>query len=250
MGYVMDLTPLLIAAAAIGLGGIVKGATGAGAPVVAVPVLAMLYDVPFAVAVFTVPNFLSNILQGWTLRSHQRDPRFTAVFALSGGAGAGVGSVALANLPSDALTLAVAGAVFLYLAFRIASPDWALTFDAARRFAPVAGFVGGVLQGAAGVSAPISISFLNAIRLPKPEFIATISVFFVAMSAVQLPVLTHLGILTWDRAGIGLVSTVCLLAAMPLGARLTRHVSPKGFDRIIMGLLGAMAVVLVARAIL
>ncbi len=245
----MDLTTLVIAAAALALGGIVKGATGAGAPVVAVPVLAMLYDVPFAVAVFTMPNLLSNIWQAWSLRGHQRDPRFTAVFAASGAAGAGVGSILLANLPAEALTLAVAGAVFLYLGFRITSPDWSLSFDQARPFAPVAGFAGGVLQGAAGVSAPISISFLNAIRLPKPEFIATISVFFMAMSAVQIPVLTHLGILTWERAGIGLLSTLCLLAAMPLGARLTRHVSPRGFDRIIMVLLGAMAVVLVARAL-
>jgi hypothetical protein len=245
----MDLTSLLIAAAALALGGIVKGATGAGAPVVAVPVLAMLVDVPFAVAVFTMPNFLSNIWQAWSLRGHQRDPRFTAAFALSGAAGAGVGSVLLANLPSEALTLTVAAAVFLYLGFRIATPDWSLTFDRARPFAPVAGFAGGVLQGAAGVSAPISISFLNAIRLPKPEFIATISVFFMAMSAVQIPVLTQLGILTWERAAIGLISTACLLAAMPLGARLTRTVSPRGFDRIILGLLGTMAVVLVARAV-
>lgn len=246
----MDFTPLLIAAAALALGGIVKGATGAGAPVVAVPVLAMLYDVPFAVAVFTVPNFLSNIWQGWTMRAHQRDPRFTAAFAIAGAAGAGVGSVLLANLPSEALTLTVAAAVFVYLAFRIATPGWVLPFDRARPFAPLAGFAGGVLQGAAGVSAPISISFLNAIRLPKPEFIATISVFFMAMSAVQIPLLASLGILTWDRAGIGLVSTACLLAAMPLGARLTRHVSPKGFDRIILVLLASMAVALVARAVI
>lgn len=245
----MDLTPLLIAAAALALGGIVKGATGAGAPVVAVPVLAMLYDVPFAVAVFTMPNLLSNSWQAWSLRHHHRDPWFTAAFAASGAAGAGVGSILLANLPSDALTLTVAAAVFLYLGFRIAAPDWSLTFDRARPFAPVAGFAGGVLQGAAGVSAPISISFLNAIRLPKPEFIATISVFFMAMSAVQIPVLAQLGILTWDRAAIGLISTVCLLAAMPLGARLTRTVSPRGFDRIILGLLGTMAMVLVARAV-
>lgn len=246
----MDPTTLLIAAAALALGGIVKGATGAGAPVVAVPVLAMLYDVPFAVAVFTMPNFLSNIWQAWTLRRHQRDPWFTAAFAVSGALGAGLGSILLANLPSEALTLAVAGAVFLYLGFRITSPDWSLSFARARPLAPLAGFSGGVLQGAAGVSAPISITFLNAIRLPKPEFIATISVFFMAMSAVQIPVLAGLGILTWERAGIGLISTACLLAAMPIGARLTRRVSPKGFDRIIMVLLGVMAVVLVARAVI
>lgn len=244
----MDLTTLLIAGAALGAGGIVKGATGAGAPMVAVPVLAMLYDVPFAVAVFSIANLLSNIWQGWTLRRHQRDHRFTATFAAAGATGAGLGSFLLASLPAEALTLTVAAAVFVYLGFRIATPDWSLDFDRARTLASVAGLAGGLLQGAAGVSAPISVTFLNAIRLPKPEFIATISVFFMAMSAVQIPLLTSLGILTWDRAGIGLISTLCLLAAMPLGARMTRAVSPRGFDRIILGLLGCMAVMLVVRA--
>jgi len=245
----MDITTLLIATLALAGGGIVKGATGAGAPIIAVPILAMLYDVPFAVAVFTVPNFLSNIWQSWHLRGHRRAPRFTWGFALAGSAGAGTGSLLLAHLPQETLMLGVAIAVFLYLGFRLRAPDWSIPFDRALPLAPVAGFSGGVLQGAAGVSAPISITFLNAIRLPKQEFIATISVYFMAMSAVQIPLLSHLGIFTLERAVIGFVATGALLAAMPLGARLTRSVSPKGFDRIIMGMLFVMACTLFTRAL-
>jgi uncharacterized membrane protein YfcA len=245
----MDITTLLVAALALAGGGIVKGATGAGAPVIAVPILAMLFDVPFAVAVFTVPNFLSNVWQSWRYRSHRRSRRFTWGFALAGGAGAGVGSLLLAHLPQEALMIGVACAVFGYLAFRLRAPDWSIPFERALPFAPLAGFSGGILQGAAGVSAPISITFLNALRLPKPEFIGTITVFFMTMSAVQIPLLAHLGIFTTERGLIGLIATGALLAAMPLGARLTRSVSPKGFDRIIMGMLFVMACTLLIRAL-
>ena len=44
----------------------------------------------------------------------------------------------------------------------------------ARRFGPLVGFVGGTLQGAAGISAPVSITFLNAIKLPRLTFIAVV----------------------------------------------------------------------------
>src|SRR3546814_7645556 len=74
-------------------------------------------------------------------------------------------------------------AVFLYIACRLARPDWVLDLGIATRLAAPAGFAGGLLQGAAGISAPISITFLNAMRIDRAAFIATISVFFVAMSA-------------------------------------------------------------------
>ena len=61
----MDPLAIALAALAFACGGILKGAIGAGAPVIAVPILALLYDVPLAVALFTLPNLLSNSWQGW-----------------------------------------------------------------------------------------------------------------------------------------------------------------------------------------
>ena len=36
---------------------------------------------------------------------------------------------------------------------------------------------GGVLQGSAGLSAPVSITFLNSMKLERNQFIPTISVY-------------------------------------------------------------------------
>ena len=54
-----EFWPLVIAATGIAFGGFLKGATGAGAPVVGVPILALVFNVPMAVAVFSVINLLS-----------------------------------------------------------------------------------------------------------------------------------------------------------------------------------------------
>jgi hypothetical protein len=101
------------------------------------------------------------------------------------------------------------------------------------------------MQGAGGISAPVSVTFLNAIRLDRAAFIATISVFLMIMSVVQIPLLASFGILTPHRAALSLAAMVPLFLAMPVGARLTRHVSKATFDRMILVLLTVIALKLV-----
>ena len=40
-----------------------KGATGAGSPVIAIPVLAVFIDAKLAVALMAIPNLFSNLIQ-------------------------------------------------------------------------------------------------------------------------------------------------------------------------------------------
>lgn len=241
----MEWTGIVLAALALALGGVLKGATGAGSPLLAVPLLAMLYDVPLAVAIFTLPSLFSNIWQGWRFRSHRVSPMLTWTLALAGAAGAAGGSVMLVSLSSDLLLLGVAAAVFLYIGFRLARPDWVLDLAVATRLAIPAGFVGGLLQGAAGISAPVSITFLNAMRMERPAFIATISVFFVAMSATQVPLLVSWGVLTPLRLLLSVAAILPLVAGMPLGAMLAKRFSKEFFDRLILVMLAVIALRLV-----
>lgn len=232
---------ITLAICAIALGGILKGATGAGAPIVAVPILAMVYDVPLAVTVFVIPNLLSNVWQGWRYRAHRLPWRFAWAFAGGGAAGSAVGTWMLARLPSQTLLLLTALAVFIYIAFRLMRPDWRLGFGVARRLALPVGAVAGVLQGAAGVSAPISITFLNAMGLERAAFIPTISLFFAVMSCVQIPLLAGYGFLTPERLALGLGALAVIMGFMPLGAALARRVSKQAFDRLILCLLALVA---------
>lgn len=223
------------------LGGVLKGATGAGAPLVAVPVLAMLYDIRLAVALFALPSLVSNIWQGWVYRYQFPPYPLVVGFACGGGVGAAAGTAMLVSLSSDLLMLGVAAAVLAYVVFRLARPDWALGMQAAIRLAVPMGFAGGVLQGATGLSAPVSLTFMNAIRMDRGAFVASISVFFAVMSAAQIPLLFTWGVLTPNRAVLSAGALVPLLAAMPLGAALARRMSRSVFDRIILGLLTMIA---------
>lgn len=240
---------LLVAMLAFLLGGILKGAIGAGTPVVVIPILSIYVDVPYAVAVFALPALASNIWQGWRFRHNIADRGF--VLRLAGGAafGAFLGTLLLAALPSQFLSVTVALLALFYVGFRLMKPDWSLNYGIARALAGPAGLLAGILQGAAGISAPVSVTYLHAIHLPRERFIPTISAMFAAMAVVQLPVLAGVGLMGRDILLISILACIPLFAGMPIGAALVRRVGAKAFDRLIMLLLCVIAVTLIAKAL-
>ncbi|MDG1883460.1 MAG: sulfite exporter TauE/SafE family protein, partial [Alphaproteobacteria bacterium] len=147
---------------AFSLGGILKGATGAGAPIITIPVIAAFYDVRIAVIIMVIPNLLTNIGQLYQFRKTILPKFFTLSFALGGGVGAFLGTILLVNLSIKILTLSVAFIVIVYIFLKIMVPSWKLTYKKAKKLVFLMGSFGGILQGTAGLSAPISITFLNS----------------------------------------------------------------------------------------
>lgn len=245
----MQVEDILIAGLGVAAGGFLKGATGVGAPVIGVPVLALVLGVPQAVAIFAVINFVSNIWQSWAFRGHLGTRRFYLGFAGAGAVGAALGSVLLVSLPIEALMLALSALVACYVVLRLARPDLGLRRPAGDRLAAPAGFTGGILQGAGGLSAPVSLTYLNALGLERGEFVATISIYFMALSVLQVPALIYLGVLTAPLFKLSLLAAIPLFAAMPLGALVGRYVSKRVFDRLILILLALIAVQLAWKAL-
>lgn len=240
---------LLVAMAAFALGGILKGAIGAGTPVVVIPLMSIYFDVPYAVAVFALPALLSNIWQGWQSRAGLRDPGFVIRLGLGAAIGAGIGTLLLAALPSDLLALIVGLLALSYVAFRMFKPGWQLDYGLARRIVLPVATLAGVLQGSAGISAPVSITFLHALKMSREQFIATISVLFTSMAVVQLPALVAVGLLDGQKFLISIFACIPLFIGMPIGAWIVRRVRADVFDKLIMLLLLIIAVRLIWDAI-
>lgn len=234
---------------AFAAGGLLKGAIGAGTPVIAVPIMSIYYGVPFAVAVFALPAFLSNLWQLWRYRAQLPSRRFVLTMMVSAAAGASIGSLALASLPSRLLMGCVAAMALVYVAFRLARPSWQLPWKTAEKVVGPVALTSGVLQGAAGISAPLSLTFVSSLGLERAAFIATISAFFLSMSVLQLPTLWTLGILTPQRLVISAVACLPLFGAMPIGAWLARFVDRRSFDRIVLMLLTVVALRLLIEAL-
>ena len=235
--------PVIIVAIfiAFALGGILKGATGAGAPIVTIPVMAAFYDVRIAVIIMVIPNLLTNIGQLYQFRKTILPRFFTISFALGGGIGASLGTILLVNLPIKILTLSVASIVIIYILLKLIVPSWKLNYIKAKKLVFLMGAGGGILQGSAGLSAPISITFLNSMKLERNQFIPTISVYFGVMSIFQMPTLYYYDFLNLETIIMSCISTIVLMAFMPFGSWIAKSVSKDSFDKITLILLGFIA---------
>ena len=235
--------PVIIVAIfiAFALGGILKGATGAGAPIVTIPVMAAFYDVRIAVIIMVIPNLLTNIGQLYQFRKTILPRFFTISFALGGGIGAFLGTILLVNLPIKILTLSVASIVIIYILLKLIVPSWKLNYIKAKKLVFLMGAGGGILQGSAGLSAPISITFLNSMKLERNQFIPTISVYFGVMSIFQMPTLYYYDFLNLENIIMSCISTIVLMAFMPFGSWIAKSVSKDSFDKITLILLGFIA---------
>ena len=211
----LSLEPFAIGAIflAFALGGILKGATGAGTPVVAIPVMAAFLDVRLAVVLMVLPNFVTNFWQVYQYWNDKLGPTFWWKHAIAGFIGAVVGTWLLAILPTRVLLILVAVAIVAYIGLRVARPDFKLAMSVGNKLAVPMGLCGGVLQGASGISAPVSVSFLNAMRLERPVFISTISVFFGGMTVAQIPAQFAAGLMTVPLLAISVVTLIPTLTA-------------------------------------
>ena len=92
------------------------------------------------------------------------------------------------------------------------------------------------------LSAPISLSFLNAMRLDRSEFIATIAVFFGLTALPQIALLIYFEILTLSLSFWSFLGVLPVIGFIPIGQYLAKKWSRETFDRIILFLLMIISV--------
>lgn len=242
----MNLESLVLIALALGGGAVVKGATGLGLPLVALPALAASFGVAHGLAILALPLVVTNLWQVWRYRARARALPFLPGLLIAGILGVAAGTWLLTALPESTLSLAVALLVLVYIGLRLAWPDLRLAESAGRGLAPAVGLAAGTLHGATGISAPVGVTFIHAMRLDRETQVFAVSAMFLLFSTTQLPALAVAGILTWPRLLESVFALAPVLVMMPVGTRLSRYISRLTFDRIILGLLTVIAAKLIA----
>ena len=245
-----DPSSLVIMFIGLFLGAVLKGATGAGLPVIAIPTIAAFYDVRVAVVLLVIPNFVTNVWQIRKYHEHNLKNSFARNFALAGIVGAGIGTLLLAYLPLELLNIIIVIVVFAYIALRLLRPEFHLATSVMQKWELIAGGSAGVLQGAIGLSSPITITFLHAGRLPRLTFIYIVSLFFAGMCLIQLPLQSALGLMTWDMVILSTLALIPIMIGLPIGERVGRTLSTTVFDNTILILLTVLAIKMLVDAVL
>jgi uncharacterized membrane protein YfcA len=231
------------------LAGFVKGVAGFGLPTVSIALIALLKPIPEAIGLMLVPAFVTNIWQG--LAGGQLRvvvPRIAvflccAVFCTI--AAAWHLSAVDGRFLSGLLGLSLfASASLALLAPNMPAPSRALE----RILAPVMGGLSGILAGFTGSFLVPAAPWLQAIRLPREQFVQAYGFCVLAINASLTLTLTGGGVMTREIGIMSLLSLPPALAGMFLGQKLRFHLPEVRFRQVVQVLLWLIGAWLALRA--
>ncbi len=241
--------PLLVAALAFFAGGISKGVTGLGLPLIAVPVMATAIDPRTAIAMMVVPTLTSNAWMVWrsgraaeTWRRFWPLLLFLAIFTV-------LGVQVLVRVDAAMASLLVGLGLMLFCLSQVFPVGGEITPRMERWAGPAVGVVAGVMAGTTNFYGPPLFAYLAALRLSKDTFVATITFFFMIATVPQQASMAVAGVLTLEIAAASAVAAVVVLAGVGAGGLIRKRVSQEVFQRVLVAMLFLIALNLIRRGI-
>ena len=229
------MTPesLLIILGGLAAGGFVKGVTGLGLPLIAVPVIASSLGVQRAVLVMIIPGMLLNAYQAWTHRDCRNEVPELPRLLVSGVPGAAIGAGILFLASERVLATVLAACITAYLWLRYMRPDFKLALPTRFKIAPVIGMVSGALQTSTGIAAPVIGSYMHALGLQPRAYVFAVAVPFGAFATVHFSVMSVLRLYTPEVLIESALAIVPAVVFIRLGERFRSRVKPAAFDMLI-----------------
>ena len=232
-----DVATLGFLALGLAAGGIAKGFAGSGLPTISVASMALVIDVPTAVALMPIPLLVANARQafrGGYLRGSLG--RFWPMLACLP-FGTVVGVKVLTGVDPLVVTGLVGAIVVAFAILGQVRFGWRMTSRRDRQLQPLVGLSAGLIGGVSSIFAPPIIMHLISLKLPKDEFVGAVGLaYFVGIVTMIL------ALAAFDRFGgrealWGAAALIPVLAGMVLGERMRGRVSETMFRRFIFVLL-------------
>lgn len=241
---------LLAIAGGLAAGGLVKGVTGMGLPLVAVPIMTLFVPVPVAVSIMSIPIIVANLWQSWQGGMWRQVVRRTwPLLAVQPfGMAAGVALLAWAD---PRIVIGVLGVLtLLFVAMAHYQPDVVISPQQERWVAPTLGLCSGFSGGVSSLfGTPIAI-YLFLLGLKKDEFVAAIGVTYAYGGIVLILTLCAFGVLGIQLTAWSLVATPAVFAGMWLGQQLRRRLNADTFRIVVLAVLFIAGLNMLRRAIM
>jgi hypothetical protein len=239
-------TDLLVVFLASALGAFIKGVTGMGYPVVAVPLISLAVGVEDAVVLVALPNFAANSFLCWEARDARGEARDLPRLLVFGVIGAVAGTLVLVDAPEEPLQIALALTVVAFVVLALRHAELLIAPETSHRWSPAVGLLAGLFQGAIGASGPVVGTWLHGYRLSPRGYVFSVTTIFGVTGLAQIVVLLAQGAFTATLLGAAVVAGAAVLIATPLGLRLRGRLARTGFERaVLVALLISAAALLV-----
>lgn len=243
----VDPTTLSFIAAAFVLGGLIKGLTGFGLPLVTIPVLSFLFPVSTAFLLTIFPMVLSNAYllfrneHTWpTLRrfSPLMIPMvFTLIFS----------TPLLVALDETILMASLGVVVTAFSLFNLSGLKLQINPLHERWISPVIGIIAGLVGGLTTLSGLPVLIYLVTLNLPINVFVTAVAIHFMVGGLVILIMLATFEVFTQPIAVLSTFTLIPLFLGLFVGQYLRSKVSQQFFRMAILIIFTAIGISLIIR---
>jgi hypothetical protein len=232
----VDLFVALASFGAVLVGAVVKGVTGVGLPMMAVPLMVQVLPVPTVISLLSVPILSSNIFQlndrAEIVGAARRFWSLLLVMAIAVVAGAYL----LVTVDPKLVGAAVGAIVIAFALFSMAKPEIGIKPRQEPVVSPLIGLVAGILGGISGLYAPPLVLYLVNLKLPKDRFVVTISLFYLVGQMPLYVMLVNKGLFGWREFLASAVLAVPAYLGVLLGQRVRDRIDTKLFTRLVLAI--------------
>lgn len=243
----IDPDILILVAAAFLAGGIVKGLSGIGLPMVALPILSFGVSVPVAVALTMAPILVTN---GWQAlmngRLRQVVRRFwpmQLVMALT----LIVATSLLKRIDNDVL-LIIAGAILtLSVIALMTARGWTIPARLERPIGVGVGFLAGAIGGVSSLFGIPIIVYMSSLGLERSEFLTSISVVYFLAAVPYVGGLLFVGGIPPTVMLVSALAVVPAMLGMMAAGHFVRRLDEVRFRQLLNWLLILLGLTMMAR---
>ena len=227
---------------------LIHGAFGLGFPMVATPLLALMFDVKTAILLTLAPNVLVNL---WSLM-HGGDCWQTikqywyiaAVMTL----GSAIGTVLLVVLDPNPFRLLLAASIVFYLVSdRLSRLDLSILRKKPHQSGILVGLGGGLLGGTVNVGAPPLMIYFLELGVKPLVLVQAINLCFLAGKSTQILTFAALGYLTTDLILWSMPLAVVAMGGLAVGMRLRQRIDASQYRQMLRLLLWLLSALLVSQ---
>ena len=243
--------PLLIAMVTVALilGGIVKGVTGIGLPIVSIAILLNFLEPLQVLSIIIVPAMLTNLIQaikaGNWIAPVKRFPLLIIMLVI----GLWFSARLVADIDQALLFVMLGTVIVLFVSASFIHPATGISARTEAWAGPLAGLLGGLIGGVSTIWGPPIMMLFIMLKLPKEEFVKTVGAIWFIASIPLIIAYISAGVVTLGTLPMSLYACIPGLIGQSIGTRIRSHIDQDLFKKILLGVLFFIGLNLIRRAI-
>jgi hypothetical protein len=237
---VINATNIIALSLIIFMASVVRGFTGFGLALVAVPLIQFFLPVTDTAVFIGFINFIFSIAYYRKSKEIVKGQPL-GIMALTTGAGVAVGTAILKYVPSSSIQLVWGVLIILTVILMVRGVNFGIMSD--KTALAFSGLSGGLLAGCTGITGPPVAVILSSVKTPKEKFNAIISMFIFFAVTYALVFYMVAGLIRKETLMLAACSVPALLLGLRTGDKLMDRISQKTFTKaiyIVLVIMGAI----------